>query len=86
VKPRRTSPSKSESCYLEKLRLYCQALSLAALGGEEGADAELRLEDVYIDLDTQTQIDKVKLPPNLCPQVQLVNKQKDASALQAKAK
>ncbi len=48
--------------YLEKLRRYCQALPLAALGGEVGADEELTLDRVYIDLDTQTQIEKAQSP------------------------
>ncbi|MEK7323725.1 MAG: hypothetical protein AAB217_00545, partial [Chloroflexota bacterium] len=44
-----TAPRKR---YLANLSRLCKALPLAALGGEEGADEEITLEDVYIDLDT----------------------------------
>jgi len=43
--------------YLEKLRRHCQALPLAALGGEEGTEEELTLDRVYIDLDTKTPVE-----------------------------
>ena len=42
--------------YLLRLQAQCQALPLAALGGEEGADEDLTLDSVYIDLNTTTQI------------------------------
>ncbi|MEM7127858.1 MAG: SUMF1/EgtB/PvdO family nonheme iron enzyme [Chloroflexota bacterium] len=38
--------------YLQTLRLECDALPLAAVGGEMGAGQEPCLEDVYIQLDT----------------------------------
>ncbi|MFZ1553392.1 MAG: hypothetical protein WAV53_18520, partial [Anaerolineae bacterium] len=38
--------------YLERLRRQCAALPLAALGGDEGAEADLTLDHVYIALDT----------------------------------
>ena len=38
--------------YLRGLRKECQLLPLAALGGDEGLDETLTLEQVYIDLDT----------------------------------
>ena len=37
--------------YLQKLRRHCQALPLAALGGEESLN-DISLDDVYIDLNT----------------------------------
>jgi len=39
-------------CYLRGLRRECQLLPLAALGGDEGLDETLTLEQVYIALDT----------------------------------
>ena len=42
--------------YLRRLRRACEALPLAALGGEEGADVDLTLDRVYIDLDTLTPV------------------------------
>jgi formylglycine-generating enzyme required for sulfatase activity len=42
--------------YLEIFRRQCQALPLAAMGGEEGGDADVTLDQVYIDLDTTTMI------------------------------
>jgi formylglycine-generating enzyme required for sulfatase activity len=48
--------------YLEKLRRQCQALPLAALGGEESADEEITLERVYIELDTTTRAEIEKTP------------------------
>ncbi len=44
--------------YLENLSRSCQALPLAALGGEEGAEEELSLNHVYIALDTETRVAK----------------------------
>jgi formylglycine-generating enzyme required for sulfatase activity len=44
--------AKARRTYLVKLRHYCQVLPLAALGGEEGAEDELSLDNVYIDLNT----------------------------------
>ena len=38
--------------YLEKLRRHCQALPLAALGGQENSDEEITLDKVYTNLDT----------------------------------
>ena len=42
--------------YLQKLRRHCQTLPLAALGGEEGAEEDISLDTVYIDLDTQLNV------------------------------
>ena len=42
--------------YLERLSRTCQSLPLAALGGEEGADEDITLDQVYIDLDTTTRV------------------------------
>jgi formylglycine-generating enzyme required for sulfatase activity len=57
-------PSKAEEekandarhAYLEKLRRYCQALPLAALGGQESTDEEITLDKVYTNLDTKIYI------------------------------
>jgi formylglycine-generating enzyme required for sulfatase activity len=46
--------------YLENLRKQCQALPLAAIGGEEGGDADVTLDQVYIALDTTTMINLQK--------------------------
>ncbi len=40
--------------YLERLRRHCATLPLAALGGEEGSEADLTLDQIYIELDTRT--------------------------------
>ncbi len=45
---------KAFHSYLEKLRRHCNALPLAALGGDD-ADEDITLDKIYIDLDT-TQI------------------------------
>ncbi|MBM2849071.1 MAG: hypothetical protein HW418_2013, partial [Anaerolineales bacterium] len=42
--------------YLLRLRRVCEALPLSALGGEEGSEDEITLDNVYIDLDTTTPI------------------------------
>ena len=42
--------------YLERLRRQCHALPLAALGGVENDDQDLTLDQVYIELDTETRI------------------------------
>jgi formylglycine-generating enzyme required for sulfatase activity len=47
--------------YLERMRRHCQVLPLAALGGEEGAEEEITLDHVYIDLDTTLSIKKSEL-------------------------
>ena len=43
---------KAFRSYLEKLRLHCNALPLAALGGEEGSEEDITLDKIYIALDT----------------------------------
>ena len=57
----RQETEKNRRAYLEKLRRHCQALPLAALGGEEGTDEEISLDDVYIDLNTTRRIRKEDL-------------------------
>lgn len=57
----REEEDKAQCAYLEKLRRHCQVLPLAALGGEEGAEDELSLDNVYIDLDTTIKIKKTDL-------------------------
>jgi len=50
--PKADDATAARKRYLANLSRLCRALPLAALGGEEGADEEITLEDVYIDLDT----------------------------------
>ncbi|MBI3243302.1 MAG: SUMF1/EgtB/PvdO family nonheme iron enzyme [Chloroflexi bacterium] len=50
--PKADDATVARKRYLANLSRACKALPLAALGGEEGADEEITLEDVYIDLDT----------------------------------
>lgn len=50
---------KAFRSYLEKLRRHCNALPLAALGGEESSEEDITLDKIYIALDT-TQV-KVRL-------------------------
>ncbi|MFZ5882661.1 MAG: SUMF1/EgtB/PvdO family nonheme iron enzyme [Chloroflexota bacterium] len=53
--PADTGKEKIESAYrlyLEKLRKHCNALPLAALGDDEGADEDITLDRIYIELDT----------------------------------
>ncbi len=42
--------------YLKQLRVSCHALPLGALGGDEDTAEEISLDQVYIDLDTETRI------------------------------
>jgi formylglycine-generating enzyme required for sulfatase activity len=51
---REEKTGKARRIYLEKLRRHCQSLPLAALGGEEGAEEDISLDSVYIELDTTT--------------------------------
>ncbi len=48
--------ARARRCYLEHLRRQCQALPLAALGGDETGDQEITLDQVYIELDTTTRM------------------------------
>ena len=50
--PEREKIEKAYRSYLEKLRRYCNALPLAALGGEESSEEDITLDKIYIDLDT----------------------------------
>ncbi len=50
--PKTDDSSAARKRYLANLSRLCKALPLAALGGEEGADEEITLDSVYIDLDT----------------------------------
>lgn len=51
-----TAEEKARRAYLIKLRRHCQAMALAALGGDDDTDDTLTLDDVYIDLDTTINI------------------------------
>jgi formylglycine-generating enzyme required for sulfatase activity len=52
-----TAPSpEARRRYLECLHMQCQALPLAALGGEPGTEQDLTLDQVYIALNTTTQV------------------------------
>ncbi len=42
--------------YLKQLRVLCHALPMGALGGDEDTSEEISLDQVYIDLDTETRI------------------------------
>jgi formylglycine-generating enzyme required for sulfatase activity len=42
--------------YLRRLYQQCNALPLGAMGGDEGTGEEVTLEQVYVDLNTRTQI------------------------------
>ncbi len=42
--------------YLKRLSQRCNVLPLAALGGDEGTGEEVSLDQIYIDLDTQTRV------------------------------
>ena len=46
----------AQCLYLEHLRNYCQILPLTALGEEGGTEQDLSLDDVYIELNTTTEI------------------------------
>lgn len=59
ARPPTTSPAETarwRKKYLEKMFETCGALPLATLGGEEGADKDVTLEDVYIQLATTTHV------------------------------
>ncbi|RIK70992.1 hypothetical protein DCC62_22250 [candidate division KSB1 bacterium] len=66
--------------YLNKLKRVCEALPLATLGGEEGAEDELRLEHVYIALDTETRVDR-EVPKNKKRQEQILERGQDSRPL-----
>ncbi len=48
--------------YLERLRTHCQALPLAALGGQAG-DEKIKLDHLYIELETTTLKDGTEKEP-----------------------
>ncbi|MGD9099058.1 MAG: hypothetical protein PVF45_01165 [Anaerolineae bacterium] len=48
--PARDKAARARARYLAHLRRDCNALPLAALGGEEGADEDVTLDKVYIAL------------------------------------
>jgi formylglycine-generating enzyme required for sulfatase activity len=50
----RRAEERARCRYLERLRRQCQALPLAALGGEETGDQDVTLDQVYIELNTTT--------------------------------
>lgn len=52
--PQPTPSAAGEKTYLLNLQRRCLSLPLGALGGEEGTGEEATLQDVYIDLDTET--------------------------------
>ncbi len=64
---------KARRAYLRELRATCNALPLAALGEDEGTGADIRLDHIYVDLDTTALIlqgdeehkDKYGLPGSL---------------------
>ncbi|MEZ4664583.1 MAG: SUMF1/EgtB/PvdO family nonheme iron enzyme [Caldilineaceae bacterium] len=51
-----TDPQEPLFAYLHALRKECNALPLAALGGNVSSGAEVCLDDVYIELDTDEQV------------------------------
>jgi len=56
-------PAKEDHtrAYLERVRDICNVLPLSALGGEEDTDESIRLDQVYIALDTTTEISPEKI-------------------------
>ncbi len=76
--------------YLERLQRHCQALPLAALGGEEGTEEELTLDRVYIELMTTTRIEKAGGKPEeperrARPDAEAGDKSRPLTALEAAA-
>jgi formylglycine-generating enzyme required for sulfatase activity len=69
--------------YLERLRRYCQALPLAALGGEETSDQEITLDQVYIELDTTTRIPLTEEEKKARPSRLLFERGEDSRPLSA---
>ncbi|MBE2235176.1 MAG: SUMF1/EgtB/PvdO family nonheme iron enzyme, partial [Anaerolinea sp.] len=53
--PEATRRKEARDRYLRRLRLRCNVLPLAAMGGEEAGD-EVTLDRVYVDLDTRTRV------------------------------
>ncbi|HOD06248.1 MAG TPA: NACHT domain-containing protein, partial [Anaerolineaceae bacterium] len=49
---KRAAIAQARKRYLTHLRKFCQNLPLAALGGDEGGELGVTLDDVYIELDT----------------------------------
>jgi len=54
---KRAAIAQARTNYLTHLRKFCQSLPLAALGGDEGSELGITLDDVYIELDTTTSLD-----------------------------
>ncbi len=54
--PEKERLARARERYLRHLWSLCNALPLADLGGDEGADAEVTLDQVYIVLDTKTPV------------------------------
>ncbi len=62
--PREIARAEAEDAlqrYLERLKKECQILPLAAVGGDETADEDITLDQVYIALDTRRAIYKETL-------------------------
>lgn len=59
----RARAHKGRVRYLKRLRQRCNILPLGALGGEVGVEDEVKLDQVYVDLDTRTAIRGVELSP-----------------------
>ncbi|RLC78514.1 MAG: hypothetical protein DRJ03_25120 [Chloroflexi bacterium] len=54
--PAQAEAERAKARYLRRLRQRCNVLPLAAMGGDEGVGDEITLEQVYVALDTKTQV------------------------------
>jgi len=54
--PAQAEAERAETRYLRRLRQRCNVLPLAAMGGDETVGDEVSLEEVYVALDTRTQV------------------------------
>ncbi|MCP4543644.1 MAG: SUMF1/EgtB/PvdO family nonheme iron enzyme [Chloroflexi bacterium] len=55
--PAQAEAERARIRYLRKLYQRCNALPLAAMGGDEGVGDEVTLDQVYVALDTRTQVE-----------------------------
>ncbi|MCP4543643.1 MAG: SUMF1/EgtB/PvdO family nonheme iron enzyme [Chloroflexi bacterium] len=56
VDPSRLRETQARQRYIKRLYQQCNALPLGAMGGDEGTGEEVTLDQVYVDMNTRTQV------------------------------
>ncbi len=75
--------SAARTSYLEALARKCNVLPLAALGGEEGAEEDLTLDRIYIELDTTTPVPLTEAEKEARQKERLLGRDSDTRPLTA---